>query len=59
MTTTGMDEASTPTRGGDAFGTELAKDRKFGSSGLNHIFEGLLLGASISLRMRATSSNPC
>jgi hypothetical protein len=56
--TTRTDEASTPTRGGDSFDTELAKDRRFGSLGLNLAFEGLLLGASLRLHVRATSSDP-
>jgi hypothetical protein len=56
MTTT--DEASTPSHRGDAFGTKLARDRRFDSSGLNLAFEGLLLGASLRLCVRATSSNP-
>jgi hypothetical protein len=40
---------STPTRGGDDFGKELARSRRFGSSGLNLTSEGLLLGASLCL----------
>jgi hypothetical protein len=51
-------EASTPTRGGDAFGTRLAKNRWFGSSGLNLAFEGLLLGASLRLRAKVTRNEP-
>jgi hypothetical protein len=35
-----------PTCGGDTFDKELAKDRRFSSSGLNLAFEGLLLGAA-------------
>jgi hypothetical protein len=51
-------EASTPTRGGDAFGTRLAKNRWFGSSGLNLAFEGLLLGASLRLCAKVTRNEP-
>jgi hypothetical protein len=40
---------STPTRGGDAFDKELARDCRFISSGLNLTFERLLLGASLRL----------
>jgi hypothetical protein len=58
MTTTTTGEASTPSHRGDAFGTKLARDRRFDSSGLNLAFEGLLLGASLRLCARATSSNP-
>jgi hypothetical protein len=46
------------TRGGHAFDKELAKDHRFGSSGLNLAFEGLLLGASLRLGAKPTSSNP-
>jgi hypothetical protein len=38
---------STPTRGGDTFGIDLAQSRRFGSSGLSPAFEGLLLGVSL------------
>jgi hypothetical protein len=57
-TITKMNEASSLTHGGDAFGKELIKDRRFGSSGLNLTFEGLLLGSSLRLRAKPTSSNP-
>jgi hypothetical protein len=50
---------STPTHGGDVFGKELTRDHRFGSSGLNLAFEGLLLGATLRLQVKATSSNPC
>jgi hypothetical protein len=53
-----MNRALTPTHGGDTFGIELTKDRRFGSSRLNLAFKGLLLGASLHLRVKATSSNP-
>jgi hypothetical protein len=46
------------THGGDAFSKELVKNHMFGSSGLNLVFEGLLLGVSLHLRVRTTSSNP-
>jgi hypothetical protein len=49
---------STPTRGGDAFGNGLTRDRRFNSSGLNPVSEGLLLGLSLCLKAKATSSNP-
>jgi hypothetical protein len=39
----------TPTRVGDAFDRELAKNCRFGSLGLYLTFEGLLLGASLHL----------
>jgi hypothetical protein len=51
-------EASTPTCGGDAFGTELTKSCWFGSSGLNLTFEGLLLGVSIRMLAEGTHSEP-
>jgi hypothetical protein len=50
-------KASIPTHDGDAFGTRLTKNHRFGSSGLNLTFEGLLLGASLRLYMKDTSSN--
>jgi hypothetical protein len=56
--TTRASEASTPTRGGDAFGTTLAKNHRFDSSGLNITFEGLLLGVSLRLYVSGTSSDP-
>jgi hypothetical protein len=37
-------EDSTPTRGSDAFRANSPHDRRFGSLGLNLVFEGLLLG---------------
>jgi hypothetical protein len=40
------------------FSKELGKDHRFGSSELNLVFEGLLLGASIHLHAKATSSDP-
>jgi hypothetical protein len=48
----------TLTREGDAVGRELIENHKFGLSGLNHAFKGLLLGVSLHLRVKATSSNP-
>jgi hypothetical protein len=39
-------------------GKELAKNHRFGSSGVNLAFEGLLLGANLCLQVSATSSNP-
>jgi hypothetical protein len=39
-------EASTSSLSGDAFRINSSNDCKFGSSGLDHTFEGLLLGAS-------------
>jgi hypothetical protein len=49
---------STPTRGGDAFGKELTRDRSFASLGWNLFFEGLLFGVSLYLRVKATSCKP-
>jgi hypothetical protein len=49
---------STPTRGADAFGMELPQSHRFGSSGLSLTFKGLLLGASLHLRLKVTSSDP-
>jgi hypothetical protein len=49
----------TLTHGGDAFGRELVGNHRFGSSGLNLVFEGLLLEMILRLRVKATSSNPC
>jgi hypothetical protein len=49
---------STPTRGGDAFGMELAESHRFSSSRLSLAFEGLLLGASLCLSAKPTSSDP-
>jgi hypothetical protein len=51
-------EASTLTQGGNAFGTKLARNHKFDSSGLNLAFEGLLLGASLHLHAKGISSDP-
>jgi hypothetical protein len=51
-------EASTPTYGGDAFGTKLGKNHKFFSLGLNLTFEGLLLGASLRIRVKGNDSDP-
>jgi hypothetical protein len=51
-------EVSTPTHGGDAFGMELTKNRKFSSSGLNLAFEGLLLGVSLRRRVKGTRNEP-
>jgi hypothetical protein len=51
-------EASTPTCGGDTFGMELAKSRRFGSSGLNLASKGLLLGASLRIVTEGTHSDP-
>jgi CYTH domain-containing protein len=50
---------STPTHGGDALGRELTGNHMFNSSGLKLTFEGLLLGASLHLGVKATSSNLC
>jgi hypothetical protein len=47
-------EISTPTHEGDAFGVNSSNDHRFGSSGLNLIFMGLMLGAS----QRGSSSCP-
>jgi hypothetical protein len=52
-------EASAPTCGGDAFGTELTKCSRFGSLGLNLTFKGLLLGVSLRILMEGTRSDPC
>jgi hypothetical protein len=43
--------ASIATRGGD-FGKELTGGHRFGLSGLNLASEGLLLGASLRLRVK-------
>jgi hypothetical protein len=51
-------EASTPTGRDDAFGMELSESCRFGSSGLNLAFEGLLLGASLHIPVEGTRSNP-
>jgi hypothetical protein len=51
-------EASTPTSRGDALGTKLAKNHRFGSPGLNLAFEGLLLGANLWLYVKGTGSIP-
>jgi hypothetical protein len=51
-------QSSNPTRGGDTFGIELAKNHRFSSSGLNLTFERLLLGASSHLHVKAASSDP-
>jgi hypothetical protein len=53
-----MSLVSTSTCGGDAFGKEITRHHRFGSSGLNLTFKGLLLGASLHLHEKATSSNP-
>jgi hypothetical protein len=45
-------EVSTPTRGGDTFGVNSSNDRRFGSLGLNLIFNGLLLGVSQRRHMK-------
>jgi hypothetical protein len=45
-------------QGGDAFGTKLTRNCRFCSSGLNLTSEGLLLGASLQLCVRGTSSDP-
>jgi hypothetical protein len=50
--------APTPTHGGDVVGRELIGNRRFSSSGLNPAFEGLQMGASLHLQVKATSSNP-
>jgi hypothetical protein len=41
VSTTRAREASTPTHGGDAFGTTLAENRRFSLLGLNLAFEGV------------------
>jgi hypothetical protein len=51
-------QASTPNCGGDAFGTELAKSHRLGSSGLNLTSKGLLLGVSLHILAEGTRSNP-
>jgi hypothetical protein len=50
--------APTLTHAGDTFGRELAKNHRFGSLGLNLTFEGLLLGVSLRLQVKATLANP-
>jgi hypothetical protein len=40
------------------FGTELTESHMFGSMGLNLIFEGLLLEASLRVLMVGTHSDP-
>jgi hypothetical protein len=37
---------------------KLAKSRRFGSSGLNLVFEGLLLEVSLCILMEGTRSDP-
>jgi hypothetical protein len=49
-------EASIPTRGGDAFVMRLTNNRRFSTLGLNLIFEGLLLGASLRLHVKGTGN---
>jgi hypothetical protein len=49
---------STPTRGGDAFGRELAESHRFGSLGSSLTFDGLLLWVSLHLWVNATSGDP-
>jgi hypothetical protein len=51
-------EASTPTSEDDAFGTKLTKSHRFGSSGLNLIFEGLLLGQAFMYLQRVPAATP-
>jgi hypothetical protein len=51
-------EASTPTCEGDAFGTELTKSCKFGSSGLKLASEELLLEVSLRILAEGTHSDP-
>jgi hypothetical protein len=51
-------EASPPTYGGDAFAMKLVKNHRFGSSGLNLAFDGLLLGAAFGAARRVPSTNP-
>jgi hypothetical protein len=59
MTTEAKSYVSTPTHGDHAFGRDLTKGRRFSSSGLSLVFEGLLLGLSLCLHAKATSSSPC
>jgi hypothetical protein len=40
------------------FGMELTESCRFGSSGLNLAFEGLLLGVSLHILMEGTRSGP-
>jgi hypothetical protein len=47
-----------PTRGGDAFGKELAGRHRFSSSGLNLASEGLSLGANLRLRAKGYFKQP-
>jgi hypothetical protein len=47
-----------PNPRGDAFGIELTKNSRLLSSGVNLAFERLLLGASLQLQLKITSSNP-
>jgi hypothetical protein len=51
-------EFSTLTRGGNTFSTELTKNYRFSSSGLNLAFEGLLLGASHCFYVKGTHNEP-
>jgi hypothetical protein len=53
-----MSKVSTPTRGGDAFILRLTKNLRLDSSGLNLVFEGLLLGASLQPHAKDTCSDP-
>jgi hypothetical protein len=48
----------TLTRGSDAFGKELTKNRRFGSSGLNLTFEGLLLGRAFIFKSGQPQATP-
>jgi hypothetical protein len=50
--------ASTPTRGGDTFSKELTGGCRFDSSALNIASEGLLLGASLRLRVKGYLKQP-
>jgi hypothetical protein len=47
---------STLTRRGDAFGRELTKSRRFGSSGLSLAFKGLVLGRAFASKPRLPQS---
>jgi hypothetical protein len=49
---------STPTRGGDAFGKELARVHMFGSLGLNLTFEGYCWGQAFVFERRLPQASP-
>jgi hypothetical protein len=51
-------EASTPSHGGEAFRMNSPNNHWFGSSELNLIFEGLLLGQAEGVTQRGSGSCP-